>query len=79
MQIQIENPDYPDCIDEAAVTSVVLQLAQMAQRDSGCVVPWSEISIYLMNDETIAPVHMAVHGIEGPTDVITQRYDPVPR
>ncbi len=78
MQINIENPDYPACVDQDALISVVSQLAGMAQRDSGCEVSWSEVSIYLMDDDSIAPVHSAVQGIEGSTDVITQRYEPVP-
>ncbi|MFO7937420.1 MAG: rRNA maturation RNase YbeY [Kiritimatiellia bacterium] len=78
MQINIENPVYPDSVDEESLISVVRQLAAMAQRDSGCIIPWNEISVYLMNDETIEPVHRAVQGLEGSTDVITQRYEPVP-
>ena len=78
MQINIENPDYPDCVDEAALISVVQQLAGMAQRDSGCVVPWCEVNVYLLDDDSIDPVHVAVQGIAGSTDVITQRYEAIP-
>ncbi|MDD2597604.1 MAG: rRNA maturation RNase YbeY [Kiritimatiellae bacterium] len=78
MQINIENSAYSDCVDEAALISVVHQLAAMAQRDSGCAVPWSEVSVYLLNDDSIAPVHRAIQGVAGTTDVITQRYEPVP-
>ncbi|MFA7172785.1 MAG: rRNA maturation RNase YbeY [Kiritimatiellia bacterium] len=78
MQVNIENTDYSDYVDAAALISVVHQLAGMAQRDSGCAVLWSEVSVYLLDDDSIAPVHLAVQGIERSTDVITQRYEPVP-
>ena len=32
----------------------------------------------LQGDAASAEVHLAVNGAEGPTDVVTQRYDPMP-
>ena len=40
--------------------------------------PFREISVVLQDDVFSAEVHLAVNGVEGPTDAITQRYDPMP-
>lgn len=37
-----------------------------------------EVSIVLQDDEFSAEVHLAVNGVEGPTDAITQAYDAMP-
>ena len=41
-------------------------------------VPFREVSVVLQDDAFSAEVHLAVNGAEGPTDAITQRYDPMP-
>ena len=40
--------------------------------------PFRAITIILQNDLFSAEVHEAINGAEGPTDVITQRYDAMP-
>ena len=37
-----------------------------------------EVTVVLQDDAASAEVHLAINGAEGPTDVITQRYDPMP-
>lgn len=37
-----------------------------------------EVSIVLQDDEFSSEVHLAVNGVEGPTDAITQAYDAMP-
>ena len=37
-----------------------------------------EVAIVLQDDVSSAEVHIAINGAEGPTDVVTQRYDPLP-
>ena len=37
-----------------------------------------EVAIVLQDDASSAEVHLAINGAEGPTDVVTQRYDPMP-
>lgn len=37
-----------------------------------------EVALVLQDDAASAEVHVAINGAEGPTDVITQRYDPMP-
>ncbi|MBQ2630821.1 MAG: rRNA maturation RNase YbeY [Kiritimatiellae bacterium] len=40
--------------------------------------PFRAVSVVLQDDEFSAEVHVAVNGAEGPTDVVTQRYDAMP-
>lgn len=49
-----------------------------AQRWSRPQVPWREVTIHLVHDALSAEVNDAILGHEGPTDVITQRYEPFP-
>ena len=50
-----------------------------AARSSARVgVPFREVAVILQDDAFSAEVHLAVNGAEGPTDAITQRYDPMP-
>ena len=41
--------------------------------------PFRSVAIVLQDDAFSAEVHLAVNGVEGPTDAITQGYDPMPR
>ena len=41
-------------------------------------VPFREVAVILQDDASSAEVHLAVNGSEGPTDAITQGYDPMP-
>ena len=41
-------------------------------------VPFRAVTVVLQDDAFSAEVHLAVNGAEGPTDVITQRYDAMP-
>lgn len=49
-----------------------------AQRWSRPSAPWREVTIHLVHDALSAEVNGAILGHEGPTDVITQRYEPFP-
>ena len=40
--------------------------------------PFRSVAIVLQDDEFSSEVHLAVNGVEGPTDAITQGYDPMP-
>ena len=40
--------------------------------------PFRSVAIVLQDDAFSAEVHLAVNGVEGPTDAITQGYDPMP-
>ncbi len=52
--------------------------AAAAQRWSRPERPWQAVTVYLLHDAQSAEVNDAILGHEGPTDVITQRYDPLP-
>ena len=41
-------------------------------------VPFREVAVVLQRDAYSAEVHAAINGVEGPTDVVTQRYDAMP-
>ena len=41
-------------------------------------VPFRAVTVILQGDAFSAEVHEAINGAEGPTDVITQRYDAMP-
>ena len=41
-------------------------------------VPFRAVTVILQDDAFSAEVHLAINGAEGPTDVITQRYDAMP-
>ena len=41
-------------------------------------VPFRAVTVVLQDDAFSAEVHEAINGAEGPTDVITQRYDAMP-
>ena len=40
--------------------------------------PFRSVTVIVQDDAFSAEVHLAVNGAEGPTDAITQRYDPMP-
>lgn len=41
-------------------------------------VPFRAVTVILQDDDFSAEVHEAINGAQGPTDVITQRYDAMP-
>jgi rRNA maturation RNase YbeY len=57
---------------------LVRELAELAQARMTGEAPWREVTVHLLDDAGIAPVNRAIMGHEGATDVITQRYEPVP-
>jgi len=41
-------------------------------------IPFRSVAVILQDDAASAEVHLAINGAEGPTDVVTQRYDAMP-
>ena len=41
-------------------------------------VPFRDVAVILQDEASSAEVHLAINGAEGPTDAITQGYDPMP-
>ncbi len=58
----------------AAATACI----RAAQRWSRPEPPWQEVTLHLVHDKQSAEINDAILGHEGPTDVITQRYEPLP-
>ncbi len=52
--------------------------AAAAERWSAPEAPWLEVTVHLVHDAISAEVNDAILGHEGPTDVITQRYETFP-
>ena len=53
--------------------------AFFAEKSSARIgVPFRAVTVILQDDAFSAEVHAAINGAEGPTDVITQRYDAMP-
>ena len=63
-------------IAKSAVRSAAETFAARSSARIG--VPFRSVEIILQNDLFSAEVHEAINGAEGPTDVITQRYDAMP-
>jgi rRNA maturation RNase YbeY len=66
---------YP--IDAKAVNRLAHALGLLAQKRTPDEL-WQEVTIHLLTDESITPINQAIMQHEGPTDVITQRYDATP-
>ena len=49
-----------------------------AQSSKRIGIPFQEISIVLQDNAGSAEAHVAIMNVEGPTDVITQPFDPLP-
>ena len=77
MRIMIENRQRRFRIDRAALRRVATALAARAAawRDGP---PWCEVTFILVDDAGMAPLNCAIMRHDGPTDVITQRYTPLP-
>ena len=65
-------------LDRSALKRVALALAALAQARRAGEPAWQEVTIHLLDDSGIAPVNSAIMAHEGATDVITQRYEPIP-
>ena len=78
MRVSVCNRQRGCSVNVAAVKRLVRGLVELASARSPEEAPWREVTIHLLDDAGIAPVNLAIMGHEGATDVITQRYEPVP-
>jgi len=78
MRISIHNNQRRFKVCTAALKRLVRELAELAQARQPDEPPWREVAVYLLDDAGIVPVNQAVMRHEGVTDVITQRYEPLP-
>jgi len=77
MKITVLNHQRGYSTDAKAIKQLAHALGLLAQKRTPGEV-WQEVTLHLLSDATIEPVNQAIMQHEGPTDVITQRYDPTP-
>ncbi len=65
-------------LQKARLKAAAVYCVNAAQRWSKPEAPWCEVTVHLIHDKMSAEVNDAILGHEGPTDVITQRYEPLP-
>lgn len=63
-------------LTKAQVRSAAICFATKSSARIG--VPFCAVTIILQDDSFSAEVHKAINGVEGATDVVTQRYDAMP-
>ena len=78
MRISLHNAQRRFKLDTAALKRLARALAGLAQTRRPGEAPWQEVTLHLLDDAGIAPVNAAIMAHGGATDVITQRYEPVP-
>jgi rRNA maturation RNase YbeY len=78
MRLSIHNAQRRFRLDAAALRRLARALAGLAQARLPGEPAWAEVTVHLLDDAGIAPVNAAIMAHEGPTDVITQAYAPVP-
>jgi rRNA maturation RNase YbeY len=78
MRLNLNNTQRLYRLDTAALKRLALALASLAQARCPGHPAWREVTIHLLDDAGIAPINTAIMAHEGATDVITQRYEPIP-
>lgn len=76
MDIHLDNRQRRYRMDRCGLRSTVSALACRAV--AGAKRPWREVTLILVDDAGMEPVNRRILGHEGTTDVITQRYEPLP-
>jgi len=75
-RIAIDNRQPTFRINRAALRRLAADLAAHAARLGAR--PWRDVTLILVDDAGSAPLNRAIMGHAGATDVITQRYLPLP-
>ncbi|HNX34680.1 MAG TPA: rRNA maturation RNase YbeY [Kiritimatiellia bacterium] len=78
MRITLLNAQRGFRLDMAALKRLTLAIGALAQARTPDEPPWQDVTVHLLDDVGIAPVNAAIMAHAGATDVITQRYEPVP-
>ena len=63
-------------LSRAQLAAAARRFAELSSRRGG--VAFREVAVILQDDAASAAAHLAIMGVEGATDVITQPYDPMP-
>lgn len=77
MKIQITNQQIPPRIRQQALRTLILRLLPHAHRLDPCAA-WEQMAIHLVDDVGIQHAHVCYFGKDTVTDVISQRYAPLP-
>lgn len=77
MRLGIDNRQKKFRFRRDALRQVATALATCAAGVRGAR-PWREVTLILVDDAGIAPLNLRIMRHAGPTDVITQRYEPFP-
>lgn len=76
-RIEIEgSPPRGAGLAKAALKAAAARFAALSSERAG--VPFREVAVILQDDAFSAETHAAINGVEGPTDVTTQRYEAIP-
>jgi rRNA maturation RNase YbeY len=78
MKLTVHQAQRRFRVNTAAVRRLALALAEQARRRMPGEPPWRDVTLHLLDDAGIAEVNAAILSHEGATDVITQRYEPIP-
>ncbi|MGN1360518.1 MAG: rRNA maturation RNase YbeY [Kiritimatiellia bacterium] len=81
MQLRIvraSSKRTPLPLDKPDIRRAAAYFAMRSQRRMHANPAWESLTLVLMDDRSIAEANAAIMGHEGPTDVITQRYDSLP-
>ncbi len=78
MRIVLHNSQRRFKLDTTAFKRLASGLAEQAQALHADEPPWQDITIHLLDDTGMASVNAAIMSHKGTTDVITQRYEPIP-
>jgi len=77
MRISIDNRQRRFRVHRAALRQVVVNLAALASA-SRSARPWREVAVVLTDDAGMVPLNFRIMRHRGTTDVISQRYEPLP-
>ena len=77
MRIEIDNRQQKFRIHRTALRQVLADLILCASGSRGAQ-PWREVTVILVDDAGMEPLNRQIMQHTGSTDVITQRYEPLP-
>ena len=77
MRLAIDNRQRRFRLRLAALRQVTAELAALASGSCGAR-RWREVTVILTDDAGIASLNLRIMWHTGPTDAITQRYEPLP-
>jgi len=65
-------------VDRPSALAALRLFCRLSQETFPPENPWAEVQVVLVDDTAMAEINSDILGHEGPTDVITQRYEPMP-